>query len=86
VAVARLFFLSSLVRCGCSDAVFFRAITYHSPTATANPLTIVLQPPVNYNYNYHYSNGQGSYLIEASQHASYRVDQGPGRTEFAEPP
>ena len=33
---------------------------------------------MNYNYNYHYSNGQGSYLIEASQHASYRVDQGAG--------
>ena len=29
----------------------------------------VLQTPVNYNYNYHHSNGQGSYLIEASQQA-----------------
>ena len=38
----------------------------------------VLQTPVNYNYNYHHSNGQGSYLIEATRYASYRADQGPG--------
>jgi len=46
--------------------------------AGAIPLQARSNRSLNYNYNYHHSNGQGSYLIEASQQASYRADQGPG--------